>query len=371
MNVPGRMSQPVNLKRRATFATREEITARRHNTGLPYFRLDDSLCKRFLELATDPGDFEGLKLLFPFVREMSLLRCERSSLAKLDVWMQLAFMAGHDLGRAHPERVEDVLRGHELQEAARRLGVLGQSAGEEHLTLDGLRRACVDIVKAKWADAPQDRVLAVFLEAVLKTLRVGFAAATSAQCDPRLCELVWDIPDRIGEGIADIVTRVLVGAPLRSVGKPLLSLMEHPVIRLAREYYRGEPIQAEMALGFMRDRLRDLGVRSENECPTSDADLLDWVAAGLEYGRQVKIEQPELLDQMFMESGECGLNGATSAVQRVVAEAGGTDPVRLLGPLKAWQQNVYGWAEPKFYGEALARVVYFADFAIWIPFLKT
>jgi len=56
-------------------------------------------------------------------------------------------------------------------------------------------------------------------------------------------------------------------------------------------------------------------------------------------------------------------------VRQVVAAAGGTNPDQLLGPLKRWQQSVYGWLEPDFYGEELARVVYFSDFAVWIPWV--
>ena len=47
-------------------------------------------------------------------------------------------------------------------------------------------------------------------------------------------------------------------------------------------------------------------------------------------------------------------------------EAVWTKPVRLLGRLKRWQKDVYGWSEPWFYGQALARVAYFSDFAVWI-----
>ena len=53
----------------------------------------------------------------------------------------------------------------------------------------------------------------------------------------------------------------------------------------------------------------------------------------------------------------------------MVAEAGDTDPTWLLGSLKCWQESLYGWSEPGFYGQGLARVVYFSDFAVWIPWV--
>src|SRR5437660_1152014 len=52
---------PVLSKRGPRFATKEQVAARKHNTAAPYFRLIDPICKGFMELATDPSEFEGLK----------------------------------------------------------------------------------------------------------------------------------------------------------------------------------------------------------------------------------------------------------------------------------------------------------------------
>ena len=54
-------------------------------------------------------------------------------------------------------------------------------------------------------------------------------------------------------------------------------------------------------------------------------------------------------------------------MRSVVTKAEGTEPWRLVQVLKQWQQGAFGWMESQFYGEELARVAYFADFAIWIP----
>ena len=66
--------------------------------------------------------------------------------------------------------------------------------------------------------------------------------------------------------------------------------------------------------------------------------------------------------------GEPGAHSSSlRVVRQVVAKAEGTNPWRLVQHLKEWQEGVYGWAEPDSYGEELARVVYFSDFALWIP----
>lgn len=349
---------------RVDYATGEEWFARKHNSVVPYFRLSDSLCKKFLELATDPQEFEGLKLLFPFVREMALLRFPRTQ-NKLAIWMRLAFMAGHDLGRAHPDRLEDVLPGLELREAARRVGVVRQCSGEERLTFEGLRRACAAIVKAQWSEVPEC-FETTLLEVVVKSLRTGYAAGTVAQGDPSLCDSVCDMPASIGAGITDIVCRALVGAAVTSVGKPVVELLEHPLLRLAREYYPGRKVESDSALAFFRNQLGTRGVKSENECPSSELDLADWVTAGLRYGHHLKKRHPEQVQAIFREADNGTPEITFSLVRRVVSDAGGTEPIALLGSLKRWQERDFGWVEPECYGEELARVVYFADFAFWI-----
>jgi hypothetical protein len=348
------------------FRTAEEIAAAEGNTVRPYLRLEDSLCRRFLQLATDPREFAGLRLLFPFVREASVLRAGRGR-DKFAGWMTLAFLAGHDLGRAHPDHVEDVLPDLEFRETMSRLAIIQRCSGEENLTLSGLRRACGRIVNEKWPDLAEHRLEDALLEAVVKSMRTGFAAATVARCDPVRCDFVCDIPERTGAEIKDIVGRALVGAPLNAVGRPVMELLEHPLLRLARDLHPSRPTERDTVLSYIRHRLFESRVRSENECPTSELDLIDWIGAGIDYGRRVKADRFEVVEKIFKECGERRLNNSLRIVRQVVAEAGGTEPVQLLGRLKVWQEGVYGWSEPGFYGEELARVAYFSDFAVWIP----
>jgi hypothetical protein len=283
--------------------------------------------------------------------------------------MLLAFMAGHDLGRGNAERVEEVLPGLEVREAARRVSVIQQCSGEDHLTFCGLQRACARIVEAQWGQVPEEKMGPVLLEAVVKSLRTGFAAGTVVQGDPSRCEFVWDLPPRIGEGIRDIVSRLLVGAPRNALGHPIAASLEHPLLRLARHYYPGKRREPEIMLHFMRGQLQRLKVRSENECPASGLDLADWVSAGIDYGRRLNAEHPQMVAAIFEECEDHGLDGTLDTIRAVVAKAGGTDPWRLVRSLKNWQQSVFGFSEPGFYGEELAQVVYFADFAVWIPWV--
>ena len=349
------------------FATREESLARQSNSALPYLRQEDSLCQGFLKLATCPIEHNGLSLLFPFVREMALLGLNRT-INMLPTWMHLAFMAGHELGVAHPDGLDEVLPGLELREAMRRLGVLRHYSGEEHLTFSGLRDACVRIVQAQWRDVTESQLEPVLLGAVVKTLRTGFVAATFTRTDPVHCEFVCDIPDRISDCISDILSRSLVGAARNALGKTIPELLEHPLLRLAREYYPGKEVELQMALHFFRERLWTLGVKSENECPASELDLADWVAAGMNYGHRLQEHYPDMVAAIFGGCNPNDLEGTLQTVRELAAK--GTEPCRLVQNLKDWQQAVFGWREPKCYGDELARVVYCADFAMWIAWVS-
>ena len=75
------------------------------------------------------------------------------------------------------------------------------------------------------------------------------------------------------------------------------------------------------------------------------------------------------MQQIFDECGPKKLEDARSVVQQLVTEAGSIEAARLLPRLKPWQKDIYGWEEPGYYGEALARVAYFSDFAVWIPWI--
>jgi hypothetical protein len=251
----------------------------------------------------------------------------------------------------------------------RRIGVIQQHSGQEHLTFKGLQLACASIVKAQWAEVPEDCIETVLLEVVLKGLRTGYAAATGAQLDPARCEFVWDLPPSFGDGSRDIVSRAMVGAPLHAVGKSVVEMLEHPLLRLAREYYPGKKLEPECALDFFRARLSALGVQSENDCPASELDLADWVAAGLDYGARLKDEQPQLAKRILQEC--TGVEDTFEVLRRVVSEAGGTEPLRLVERLKKSQHNIFREQEPQFYGEEMARVVYFSDFAIWVPWASS
>jgi len=114
----------------APYTTREQQLAQRHNTAAPYLRLEDDLCRAFLQAGVDPLDFEAVKLLFPFVGEAALLQVPRTQKHLTD-WLYFAFLAGHDLGARHPELLADILPDYAVRDSRRRLGILQRLSGQE------------------------------------------------------------------------------------------------------------------------------------------------------------------------------------------------------------------------------------------------
>jgi hypothetical protein len=167
--------------------------------------------------------------------------------------------------------------------------------------------------------------------------------------------------------IASLAGRLIVGAPLNAIERPVAARLEHPLLRLAREYYPGKRKEPELVLGFLWARLQSLQVKSEDQCPASELDLADWVASAVDYGRRFYTKNPNQVSAVFEECKAFGLEDTLDLVRNLVAQAGGTNPLLLVHLLKDWHQGAFGWVDPQFYGQELERVVHFADFAVWIP----
>ena len=348
------------------YFTREQQLALQHHTCAPYLGLENGLCRGFLEAGASATEFEGVKLLFPFVREAVLMQVPREQ-KYLDDWMYFAFFSGYDLGLHRPDLLPDVLPDHELRQCRSRLLLLQRYSGTERANGRSLHRAFVRLIEEKWPKIPPEELNAVFAETALKTLRAGFGAATIAQLEPELCDFYGDLPTDVRPKFQGILWQSWIGAATDSVGLTVMERLEHPVLRLARRLYPAQPTECASVQGFVREHLRECGAKSERDCPASDAELIDWIAAGISFGQRVQREHPEIVRRIFTESEGQRLEDGLSVAQEVVAEAGGIDAVLLLPALKHWQKGVYDEAEPRFYGEAVQRVALFADFAMWIP----
>ena len=333
-----------------------------------YLRRNDVVCREFLQLGKDPVDFGAVRLFFPYVRELSACRTPREWSNVSDCQF-FAYYAGHDLGCRHPELQEYILPGVEVREGKRRLQVLHCHAQGERLNQRGLQQAFEAVAETYRPKDDSVNANALVCELLLKSARTGYAAATVALTDSAVCELLDEPGKALARRFPATLERALAAAPWRTHAEGWLARPAHPLLRLTQELYPEGSLEAKTVLGFLDEQLQALGVKSEEDCPTGELDLLDWVTAGLAYGRRLKREQPQLVADLIKECAGPRLKASRSVIQKAVAKAGKVEAVRLIRPLLEWYGETHQRGELSFYGQRLGRVGAIADFAFWIPLL--
>jgi hypothetical protein len=247
------------------FLTNEFVLAHEIGSHVGFCRTQCRLCRGFVRRLKTPIEFQSLKALFPFLRLASVLEFPRMQ-ENLSVWLQLAFQAGRELGRARPEAVDEILPDHVLGKGRVSLANLQRFAGEAPLTPETLANAFDELVATQWSQINPVEMDQVYCETAIRTLRAGFMAATVARMDPSLCEFCDALPD-VPLDDTDLVHRVLVDACVSEWEAELVYRMEHPLQRLARQLHRHDlPTQEKLRTRI--DSLLSLtGVHSENDDP--------------------------------------------------------------------------------------------------------
>ena len=354
---------------RLTYQTAEQGEMLATGSLKPFWRLHDPMCAGFLQLGCDPTHFLAVKAFFPFIREASVLHLPRT-FDLMPSWLGLAFHAGFSFGANLPAETENIFEenGVERSEALRRLDLLRRKFGGHPATPINLHEVFQMICEEQWRRTPREQFLRVLTTASFNVFKAGLAAATIAQADPLLAEFVEPITLPLAAPSMALDWKVLMLSPRQAHGVPTWQILGHPLIRLARTYYWDTPRERDLIMPFFFERMIALGPLSENRCLVGDAQVVDWVRAGLEYGRQIKEQCPELLTEVLAEQGEDGLRTVRSAVERVLKKWG-PEPPRLTGGIFEHHVKLRGWHGLTYYGELLDRLVTSADFAIWVSWV--
>jgi hypothetical protein len=323
------------------------------------------MCARFLELGSDPAHFLAVKAFFPFIRESSVLRLPRT-FNLMPSWLTLAFHAGFSFAANLPEETENIWEqnGVERSEALRRLELLRTKLGGGPATPIGLHEAFRHICAAQWRETPREHFLGVLTSASFNAFKAGLAAASLAAADPLLAEFVEPITLPLAAPSMSMDWKVLMLSPRQADGIPAWQIPCHPLIKLARTYYWNTPRERDLIMAFFFEQLIAHGPLSENRCPVGDTQIVDWVRAGLIYGRRIKDKCPEMLSQVLAELGLDGLRSVKEVVESVLSKSG-TEPLALTAGILEWHTELHGWHGLTYYGQLLDRVVQCADFAIW------
>lgn len=266
-SAPGKTSPPAH------FLTHEYLLAHEISSHAAFCREQCRLCRAFVRRLGTPIEFQSLKSFFPFHRLASVIEFPRTH-QNLSTWIQLAFQAGRELGQAQPGAAEKILPDHVLCKSRESLISVQRLAGDEALTADGLARVFDRLVDLQWPEINPVEIDQVYCETAIRALRAGFMAATVALVDPSLGTFCEDLPCIPLED-KDVAEHALIGACVFEWDADLPYRMEHPLLRLARQFHQHD-LQAQEAL---RSRVESLllltGVRSENEDPCCFLGLAD------------------------------------------------------------------------------------------------
>jgi hypothetical protein len=351
------------------FRTAEEIESVEGKSVAPYFRPHDPLCAAVLKIGKTPADIQVVSKVFPFFRLASVLQTPPDP-DVFGTWLVNAFYAGVSYGTLYPTQAEETAErafgGHGY--AHQRLHILKELLREQPATLGNLIKA-FEILAENCKPDSGDTFEHHLINTTLKTAMVGFAGSTTGKADPTLSDFIEQLGAHSDMSNMSLLFRGLSKSMVEAEGKPVRALLPHPLLTLAEAQYPVTPVERGTILPFFHHQLGVFGVRSESECPVEDFDLLAWIDAGLHYGQAILENHPQTVEMIFKEITPGKLARLKEMAVRLRVAANGLSPSGLLGPLLSWHAHIYEWNQPAFYGQALTRAIYVADFAIWLPWL--
>ncbi len=196
---------------------------------------------------------------------------------------------------------------------------------------------------------------------------VACAPATVRFLDPESEDFYEVIPPDVRLQFSNQLWQHCLIAPAEAVGVNLYERLEHPLVCLTPRISSKRPTECALFQNFLREQLGAFGVTSENEVRASGMDLIEWITHAINYGKRVRREQPELLEQIFRGAEEKERQDFINAMRTVLSGLDAVQPLTLLPAFKRWPRDFFEIGEPSFYGEELLRVALFVHFAVWIP----
>jgi hypothetical protein len=351
------------------FRTAEEFETVEQKLAAHYFRPNDPFCVAVLEFGKTSSCMHAVSKAFPFFRLASVLQIPTGEGAFSD-WLVSAFYAGYHYGSHFPNQAEEIVErafgGHNFSH--KRLIIVNEVLNKHPATMRNLMEAFRIIAQNSSRDLSQPFQEHLIYNS-LKSVVVGFAAATTGKCDPVLVDFLDELAADFDVTEMPHIFRVMARSLTEAEGKPLKDLLQHPLLTVAEAQYLATPVERKTILPFFHKELDVFGVQSGSECPTSDGNLVAWIDAGLDFGKSVLEDRPLLVDEMCREITSEKLTQLKVTALSFSAAAKGLDPTGLVEPISNWHEEIYGWRVPAFYGFALERAMHFADFAAWLPWL--
>jgi hypothetical protein len=360
------------MKTTSKHKTLEFIQADAEDSSRHYWRLHDPFCHRLMtqqmfEVGSAHSEF--MAVFFPFFREASLLGLPRQREFFFG-WLASGFLAGLWYGLTNAQHGEILLDESRSQrnDALAFLGMLARSNDGRpatFLNLVNAYRSFYELLDLEPSDE-EDCIINQTEKAIL----TGLVAAVIGIHDPEKEDFVESAAIAVNEGCIPLHLAVQILAPGDAVGKVVLDLFEHPLLKVAAGKYRTTPIEGQLVLSFLDERLASLRVPSEEQCPATDLDLVEWTTAAMARGREIAVADEDLLMSVFEETGQARLKVVVEVLEGIRSVSNQMEPIALAKAILAWHERVYGWNQPLYYGQELARLVHFVDVGLWLPWLQ-
>jgi hypothetical protein len=352
------------------FRTEEEDGIRASDASRAYWRLHDPFCHQLLTARFGQGiqraGAEFMGTFFPFYRKASLFALPHDE-EFLPHWLLLAFSAGQCYGEHHPTEADALFESERSQMQAAwdmltalRIGLDGRRISPA--IFGAALTACCRRNPLHGESSVNDEIIA----SSQNVIWVGLLAATDARNDILQLELLERV-DRIARTSAlPLHFRALISAARDAHNRPTFELLLHPLLDVATEKYIATPLEGSVILKYLNQQLRRFGRKREEDCPVQNRDLRSWIAEAITFALQFADTDQDLLSRVFIETGHSRLRDVLKILHKVLAGIENGKPAHITNAILRWHKRTYGWSTPRYYGEALERVVQCVDLAIWL-----
>jgi hypothetical protein len=195
---------------------------------------------------------------------------------------------------------------------------------------------------------------------------VGLLSATSARNDVLQSEFLEKVRETISPLGLPLHLRAVINAALDAHNRSTLDLLLHPLLDVASEKYVPTPLEGHVILKYLNAELRCFACKSENDCPATDRDLVEWVSNAMRHARRLAETDDDLLARVFIETGQSQLRAVLRILHDVSAGTEADSASSITARIVRWHQKAFGWSKAGYYGQALDRIVHSVDMAIWL-----
>ena len=289
-------------------------------------------------------------------------------------WLALIFESAFGFANANPGRAEEL-----MSKVGSERGCVQQIVGALNRAV--LRWPAHDYVRRVVDDRkPEDYREIVdngggikwLLESAESFFWAGIHTATEARKDPEALELIefFDISGMRRWGDSRLHINLLRSTPLRCDAS-LRETFDHPLLRIAAEKYRNNPVEGEIIGDFLEELCMKQGIKSEREGLDRDLFVCELVREGRRFGERLLENESNTFAKMLETANGYAGDSLLAFYARILAKVEDrTDPLLITRAFLDWQAEQRDEVSPRYSGERLETLLNCIDAAIYLPWAE-